>query len=343
MKQLLKLTMVLALLSLSACAKNNTSHTSTKGTNMDKQTFGEKPIYKLRIEALNAKVIAKINGVEVYHNFSGTQAFALETVNDYITSGDNNISMTLSDDKLKPNVKGRIRLEVTSSRNGKRYTLTTLSYDLSIKDHTKEATPPGFYRFEEDKGMVADQHGKMVIGKIITQAETMYQTTKQDGIKATQTFSVPTPYPRWRFLDSQDIIDFDINYISMDAYKKLKNSPKIKALYAIDAKLRQALRDKKPQGVIDLFSERFEEDGIAFYDTPQNMKKILLDDFIEVVNNPNKELIEYKGDDLYFVIEENRKLAWLRPIEYYDKKTGLYKSYNIMFRLNKQGEWVITR
>jgi hypothetical protein len=73
------------------------------------------------------------------------------------------------------------------------------------------------------------------------------------------------------------------------------------------------------------------------------LKQELLESFKEKVNDPNKEFIERKGDDLYFVIEENKKLAWLKSIAFYDKKSKIYSHYYIKYRLNKEGEWVITK
>ena len=299
-------------------AAKNTTPTTQKGSKMDKYTFGKEPIYKLRIRAKNADVDVYINGVNVYTNVTG-KAFAHITVNDYMINGDNNISLTLSDiKKLSPKAWGVVSLEVYyTDKNGtqRHHTLSRLVYDLTLKEKTGDASKPGFYRFDDEKGMIPDANGSLIIGKIVTKPETMYRSEKQDGIKATQSVRIPAPYPRWRFLDAPDIIDSDYDYLSEEEYNKLKQSPKIQALYALDAKIRQALKNKNPQSIINLFDERFQEDAAAFYDTVPNLKKLLLDDFIEVVHNPNKTFIEYTGDDFYFVIEKNRKLAWIKPIE----------------------------
>ncbi len=348
MKKLLAI--VLLLLGIQACANNTENNAVKEHNKAQKETamreteiFGREPIYKLRINAYKAGIVARLNGVEVYKNFSESgRNTNLITVNDLIVNGFNSIDFTLSSEqKLSSKAKGEVTLEVFAE--GKHYILNHLSVDMSQKEITKDSTPPGRYSYTKE-GFKADSNGTIVVEEVKMSPDTMYQSTKQDGIKVTQRISLPTPFPRWRFLDSQDIIDFDINYISMDEYNKLKHSPKIQALYALDAKLRAALKAKNPQSIIDLFSERFQESAAAFYDTAQNLKKELLDDFIEVVHNPTKKLIEYPNpDDLYFVIEENRKLAWIRPIEFYDKETGIYSSYEIKYRINKQGEWVITR
>jgi hypothetical protein len=345
MKKLILLLSAMMLLSLNACADNHaTKLKTTQGNKMDTHTFGDKPIYKIRVEGTGSPAIILINGVNVYESFTGEHFFSLVTVNEYITSGDNVIMIKLLDEpKLSKDAKVTLTLEVTSSKTKKHYVLATLSYDLSKKNPSEDSSKSGFYRFDDDKGMVQNAQGKLIIGKIKTLPFSFYQRDPVEGFSVTQTVSIPTPYKRWRFLDSEDIIDKTYDYLSKEEHTKLKNSLKIKALYALDAKLRQAFREKNPQKIIDLFDERFEENGAAFYETPQHMKKILLDDFIEVINNPNKSLIEYKGDDLYFVIEENCKLAWIKPIEIFDKETGIYSRYGVKYRLNKRGEWVITR
>jgi len=341
-----RLLILLLLLSLQACANDNkreTEENQVKGKEMTRaEIFGEKPIYKLRIKAEGAAVIVKINGVEIYKNFSGSKAFMLQTVNDLIASKDNSISITLADEKyLSKDAWGSVTLEVFSEE--KHYVLNSLVLNMSKKDKTSDSTKMGSYSYDVQKELVSNVQGKIRIGEITVEPDIMYQSDKHDGMKAKQTFSLPTPYPKWKFLDSKNIIEEDYNHLSQKEYEKLKKTPKIQALYAVDAKIRKALKSKNPQGIIDLFNERFEEGGIAFYDTPQNMKKILLEDFVEYVNNSDAELIERSEDEHYFVIEENKKLAWLRPIAYYDKKTGLYHSYNIKYRLNKEGEWVITK
>ena len=326
--------------------ERHTTQQHPQGKRMDRYTFGKEPIYKLRIKGQNSVVAVHINGVGVYEHGLG-RAFALITVNDYIIHGDNNISVTLSDiKKLNPKAWGVVTLEVYYAKDGKQrhHTISRLVYDLGLKDKTGDSSRPGFYRFDDEKGMIPDTEGSLIVGKIIVKPETMYRRLKIDGIKATQSVRIPAPYPRWRFLDAPHIIESDYDYLSEEEYEKLKNTPKIQALYALDAKIRRALKNKNPQSIIGLFSERFEEISKAGYSDIASLKSGFLKLIISDINNPDKELVEYENpDDLYFVIEKNRKLAWIRPISIYDRKTGIYSIYNIRYRLNKRGEWVITR
>jgi hypothetical protein len=344
MRKLLILWSALMLIAFNACAKNNQKHT-TQGAVMAKtntEIFGNKPIYKLRVNAENVVIKAKINGVDIYENFSGNKAFSLETVNDLITSTDNTMSMMLmAKGKLNPKARAKLTLEVYAQ--GKHYILNSIYVDLSQKKITQGSTPPHEYSYDSKQGMIRDIKGKIIVGETTVEKFNSYRRGSVDGLNIVQHFSLPTPFPRWKFLDSPNIIDETYDYIDTKEHAKLKKTPKIQALYALDAKIRNALKAKHPEKIIDLFAERFEESAYAFYDTPQSLKKELMDDFMETVNDPNKEFIERKGDDLYFVIEENKKLAWLNSISFYDKESGIYSHYRIKYRLNKQGEWVITK
>jgi len=337
----------LTLLTLHACADDThnqqTNNTTPQGAPMVKtraEIFGEKPIYKLRINSEGVAVKARINGTEVH--FGGYNTRALETVNSLITSHDNTMSLMLISEKLDPKARAKLTLEVYAG--GKHFILNSIYIDLSQKNITQGSTPAHEYSYDAKKGLVRDIKGKIEVGETTVEKFNSYRGEKADILNVTQSFSLPTPFPRWKFLDSQDIIDFDYDFYKEETqYEALKKSPKIQALYALDKKIRDALRAKQPEKVIDLFQERFEEDAHAYYDTPQSLKQEFLNNWIEFVNNPDKELIEWKGDELYFVIEENRKLAWIRDIEFYDKKMKIYSDFPIKYRLNKEGEWVITK
>ena len=329
-----------------ATERRHTAQQHPQGKQMDRYTFGKEPIYKLRIKGGSADIDVHINGVNVYTNVTG-RAFALITVNDYIIHGDNNISITLSDiKKLNPKAWSVVTLEVYYTEGGKsrHHVLSRLVYDLGLKDKTGDSSRPGYYSFDDEKGMVEDEDGALIVGKIVVKPETMYRAEKQDGIKATQSVRIPAPYPRWKFLDAPDIIEGDYDYLSEEEYEKLKNSPKIQALYALDARIRRAFKEKRPQSVINLFDERLEQKSKAVYESFSDLKSEFLEFVANDVNDPDNEFVEYENpDDLYFVIEKNRKLAWIRPISFYNRKTGLYSIYNIRYRLNKRGEWVITK
>ncbi len=337
--------LISAIMTLCAATGTPAHPTKQKGSEMDRYMFGKEPIYKLRMRG-NGKFIVFINGVDVFRSFEKGHR-ALITVNDYIVNGDNNISLTLIDrPKLDPKSWGVVSLEVYYAKEGKQrhHTISRLVYDLTLKEKTGDASKSGFYRFDDEKGMIKDANGSLIVGKIIVKPETMYRSSKTDGITATQSVRIPAPYPRWRFLDAPDIIGGDYDYLSEEEYEKLKSTPKIQALYALDARIRRAFKEKRPQSVINLFDERLEEISKGVYKKVPRLKSGFLEFINEFIDNPDCEPVEYENpNDLYFVIEKNRKLIWIRPIEFYNRKTGIYRSFNIKYRLNKRGEWVITR
>ena len=141
MKKLLAI--VLLLLGIQACANNTENNAVKEHNKAQKETamreteiFGREPIYKLRINASNTDIKAKINGVEVYKNFSeSSHVTGLVTVNDVIANGFNDMSIMLLPYHLKPNMKATITLEVFAE--GKHYILNHLSVDLSTLFGTK--------------------------------------------------------------------------------------------------------------------------------------------------------------------------------------------------------------
>ena len=341
------LSILLVLLNIQACAETKDTQTSqvehNKGLQMktDTELFGKQPVYKLRTQTSAAGVVVNLNGVQIYENFSEGDTFNLATVNDLITSKDNTLSITLSSEKhLSSSAGGRVTLEVFSE--GKHYIICNVTLDNSKKNKNQESTPKGIYSYDVQKGLYLDIHGKIDIGKTSLSPSMMYRSGKHDGLQSTLTFSLPTPFQRWKFLDSQNIIEEDYDDLTDDKYEQLKKSIKIQALYAIDAKIRKALKAKKPEAVLDLFNERFEENAKAYYDTPQSMRKEFLIGLKENLDDPDCELREYPENEHYFVIEKNRKLAWLRSIQFYNKKTKIYSTFHIKYRLDNKGKWVIT-
>ena len=340
------LLIVAILLDFQACANAKTIENSTKQSKKENRMtntdiFGEKPIYKLRIKANNVAIVAKINATEVYGNFSEGHAVGLVTVNDLISNENNTLSMMLFSETMGSNIQASVTLEVYAE--GKHYILNTLNVDMRNKDKTAGSTKIGNYTYDHKKGLIPEEKGKIIIGDIRSEKFNIYRGDKDNVINFSQIFSLPTPYPRWKFLDSQDIIKQKHDYLSKEEDSTLQKSSIIQALYAIDAKIRKALKEKKPEKIIDLFEERFQEDSIALYAKPEDLKKELLDSFRVYVNDKDCTLLEDSKEEHYFVIEENKKLAWIKSIEFHNKKTGIYHSYTIQYRLNNKGEWVITR
>lgn len=346
-----KLLILVLLLSSQACANDNkreTEENQVKGKEMTRaEIFGEKPIYKLRVHMTNntsdIAIKAKVNGVKVYENFANSKAFGLMTVNDFISNKNNTIGMMLmaKSQNISSQAKAKVTLEVFAE--GKHYILNSLVLDMSKEDKTEGSTEIGVYSYDSKKGLVSDLDGQIKVGGVSVEKFNLYRRGKVTGLNVTQTFSLPTPYPKWKFLDSQNIIETTYDYMNKEEHEKLKKTPKIQALYTLDAKIRKALKDKNPQSIIDLFDERLKEKAIAVYEPFSTLKPDFLEFISKDVNDVDNELVEYSKDEHYFVIEENKKLAWLRPIEYYNKVTKLYSIYRIKYRLNKEEKWVITK
>jgi len=170
----------------------------------------------------------------------------------------------------------------------------------------------------------------------------MYQNSKAKGIKLQQKFYMTNSFPRWKFLDSEDIIDTKYDNLTEAEYQVLRKTKKIQALYALDRKIREAAKGRDRAFLKKLFKERSDENAKAFYYDANSNLDGFVSSLIDIVNDPHNELIERSEKDNYFVVEENRKLAKIRPIAIKDNETGLYHRYNIQYRY-KDGEWMVTK
>jgi len=315
--------------------------TKRQGIEMDKTTFGEQPIFKLEIKAVNTEITVLINGVEVYRDFSRSQVFMEYTINDYLISGDNTIDVKLlADNQLHPNAQCKVTLNVYSSELDETYNLNKIVYKHGDKEQLGESTPFGSYKF--DRGLKSDLNGSIFVDRVTTEPITIYRRGKAKGIKLQQKFYLTNPFPRWKFLDSEDILSESYDNLSAEAHKELKESKKIQALYALDRKIREAAKGRDRAFLKKLFKERSDENAKAFYYDAHSNLDGFVSSLINTVNNPHNELIERSEKDNYFVVEENRKLAKIRPIAIKDNETGLYHRYNIQYRY-KDGEWMVTK
>ena len=150
------------------------------------------------------------------------------------------------------------------------------------------------------------------------------------------------PFPRWKYMDSDDILDRSYDNLSTKEYKALQKSPRIQALYDLDFKIRQAIKAKDLTYLKTLFKERTEESAKAFYGDAENVLEEFMKRFGEKVTQSEFELTSWTEEEHYFIVEENRKLARLRSISFKSKKTGLFHIYDMKFRYEK-GEWILTR
>ncbi len=347
--QKMKLTKLLlstfVLLSFLACASNHNTKTehNDKGKKMLPKLFGDKPHYKLKIESHENDIDVFFNGMRIYRNSTLTTSYTTYPVNDLISTGNNELKVRLLATKsMNYTFKSRSKFKISFivKAEGKEHVLSVLQYTHKEKETFSGTTPSGTYSI--DNQLKPTGEGDLTIGEVKTSSMPMYRTQKVKGLIFTQNISVPTPFPRWKFLDSEDIIDVNFDDLSMDAYQKLKATPKIQALYDQYSILHTAFKEKNIHKILSMMEERTQEMDKAWYSKLGFNKQDMQEDFRKMLNDDNWELVGFDRDNHYFVLEDNNKVAYLNAIHFNKKNVELSTTYKFSFRYSK-GKWILTR
>lgn len=346
---------MLVFLSITACSDNREkveeiklkpySVSIGKGEDMNNSIWGDKPSYKLKIKGTHTKILVFINGVNVYEHFALSSCYIEYPINDYITTGKNEIKVQLIsgiDEKFEidKQAKVTVNLLVYSSKTGKEYTVSTIDYDNRSKDKLSLSSEAKEYKISEISPLDSEF---VTIGSINKKTIKKYQGTDIHGIELSQTIKLRTPFPRWKFLDSEEIIDKSFDQeVSDKEYENLKSTKEIQELYAIYGKIHSAIKENNVASIIDMFDERGIEKEAAYYDPKGYNKEGQLKRLIEVSSGGDYEIRDFNPNKEFYFIEDNRKLIYLDVIRFKNKKTGMYRKFGMSFR-RENGKWILTR
>jgi len=352
MKNIKLIISMLVLLSITACSDSREkieniklklcSIKLEKGEDMNNSIWGDKPSYKLKIKATWAEIEVMINGVSVYKHFEYNSCYREHPINGYITTGENEIKVLIVPDEssnyqIKERAKVSVSLLVRSSETGKEYTVSTLDYDNTKKDKLAQSSEAKEY---EITYIGPSNSEKVVVSKVKSRALTGYQGDRVGGVELSQKVTLRTPFPRWKFLDSEEIAPTTFNEISENkAYKEFKKTKEIQELYAIYGKIHTAIKEGKISSIIDMFDERGAEMDRAYYHESGYNKEEMLKDLIEASNE--WEIREFNPKKADYFIENNRKLIYLKVIRF-KNSNGLFMTLGMKFR-RENGKWILTR
>ena len=348
MKKILYLFSLLALLSLSSCATEK--HTQTKGATPMQlpQAYGTKPNYRLKIEGGGDMIEVFLNGSKMFHDFSRSHFSTIYPVNNYVTSGENELRVRFFASKaqqLRLNPKGwfMVSLQIEDAK-GKWQKLGGIVYDASAKKPTADSAHEGYYTLEAGKGFkVVALPSEAEVNKVETHEQSIRGTYKVNALNFTQKLTFPTPFPRWKFLDSEDIVGEEYFSYSIKEYEKFRQSSKMQKLYDAYEEIMGLLERKEIDKLIKLFDERSLEYAYAFRDSKEKLMQDLAQDFKDQCNDPNYELVPFERDKKYFFIEENRKIAYIPgTIKFKKKGVFFYSKYGAKFRWDGKN-WILTR
>jgi hypothetical protein len=348
MRKIIYLFSLLALLSLSACATEKHTHTKGATTMQLPPAYGDKPNYRLKIEGFGDKIEVFFNGVEIFHDFGRADFYEVHPINNYVASGENELRVRIfakAKQQFRLNSKGHFDVAMQiSDASGEWRTLSHLRYDASAKSPLAKSTYEGYYTLEAGKGFKAVAlPAEAEVSRVEVEKREKRGVVKIDTKEFIQKLTFPTPFPRWKFLDSEDIIDGDIEAFTDEEYEKFRQSPKMQKLYDAYEEIMGLIKAGKYNEAVDKYSERINEYAYAWRDTTEALKKSLISKFETLSNDPNYELVPFERDKKYFFIEENRKIAYIPgTIKFKKKGVFFYSKYGAKFRWDGK-KWILTR
>ncbi|NOR55400.1 MAG: hypothetical protein GQ531_04270 [Sulfurovum sp.] len=298
-----------------------------------------KPFYTLKINAVNTKIVITLNGELVFEDFDRSQKLLDLPVNQFMQSGDNTLEVKLLSFKrdnlvLHPKTEATVALEVKESGKFdiKPIKVSQISY---MNGDTSNSTKDGSYPINQEEIKISKLSQQTIDGLWTG------ETVKGIGLK--QVIQLKTPFPRWKFLDSEKIMEENYNYIDNETYAKFRKRSDIEELYKLHEQIHDAVKRKDIDWIIKLFSERNEELEIALYKPKGYYKKDLIDSFNENINDVNNELLALSKEKSYFFVSEDGKTIYLRNgLLFNDTKVGGSTTYKILFR-KENGKWILTR
>jgi len=346
MKRLLTLIATVMLLSITACA---TQETKQGATQMQlTPDYGNKPSYRLHIEGFGDYIQVFFNGSEMFYDFSRSQVITVYPINNYVTTGENELKVRLVAPKkfnYRFNPKGwfKVSLEVRDA-SGSWQRLGGIVYDAAAKAPLKNSAHEGYYTLEAGKGFKpVALPSEAEVSKVKMEQKEKRNRVKINTKEFTQTLTFPTPFPRWKFLDSEDIVEEDIETLTSDEYEKLRQSPKMQKLYDAYEEANRLIKNKDYAGFEKLYDEYTTEAAIAWRVPKEKMAKENTKRLKGYLESGQYELLPFDRTKKYFFIEENRKIAYIpNSIKLKKKGVDLYQDYDAKFRWDGN-RWILTR
>jgi hypothetical protein len=215
--------------------------------------------------------------------------------------------------------------------------LSVINFDNNAsKDKFKGSSSKG------QRNGIINVYSPMVISETEF-VEGIWDVGKKVGASITQYVTLSTPFPKWRFLNSELILEESYNSFNYESYDKSKSLPKIEALYEASNQIIEMVKNKKIKELMLLLKERNEEMDKAFGDPIGSTEKELFYHLNKSANDPSLEVYEPENKKPLYLVEDNDKVAYIPKTIIFNKidKSGS-ENYTFRFRYEK-GEWIVTR
>jgi len=320
--------------------------TQNKGEPTMQSILTHKPYFTVNINVVNTKIVINLNGESIYTSFNKRPKHLVVPVNHLMISGENVLEVKLLAFKrdnltLSPKAEVTVTLQVADVEklNTPPVAISQIVYaKASTIDSSIEGTYNSLYNFK------ADKNGDVKISRLLTEKLSKPRITEEvRGISLTQNVTLQTPFPRWSFLDSDNIVEGNFYDMNRKAYDTLRKRKDIEVVYQIHQRIYDALQRKDVDSIIDLFDERNQEMDIAMYEPKGYYKNLLYKRLKEDVNNNTRNMLKFIPNKRFFYISEGGKTLYIRSaIVFNNNAKDGSTNYPVLFRKEK-GKWIITR
>jgi len=337
----------MALLSLNACAQSKTDKKQGVTPMTLPKAYGTKPNYRLKIEGVGDKIEIFFNGVEIFHDFGRNTYYEVHPINDFVTTGENELRVRIfakakQNFHLAPKGNFDVAFEI-SDADGEWRTLSHLHYDASSKIPFDKSTPKGYYTLKEKGFSKVTLPAEAEVDGVNTQKRTLRGGKKVNSTEFTQKLTFLTPFPRWKFFDSKNIVDDDVETYTNDEYEKFRHSKKMQKLYDAYEKLNDAIKKRDFDTFIKMYDERDTESALAWGTPKEELVKNSIVTLKKYLDSGEYELLPFDRDKKYFSIDEGKKIAYIpNAVQLKKKGVDYYTSFNMKFRWDGK-EWILTR
>ena len=314
----------------------------------------DQPYFTYRIEAKGLRYEAKINGIIIHEDLKGHQVTTEEPVNHYMVSGKNRISLNLYPwNKARYN-GGSISVSLYVNRYGdsekNKVLIGQISFDSNglvgdeaeaINQQQGISFSMPAIRLNSEKQFAQDEkHGDITIYP----ATIEHKTSLMNGTYLYQDIELEVPFPRWSFLDA-DQIEFPDSFYDFRDNGQYYLEKLITPLYEHHRQLFEQLQNGDVDGFATHFEERIREMSIALYSDESALMEMFKRDLNDYLKYPNKKLklteIEYARP----TVSDGKRLIILggsSMIKFADEENSIYNHYPIWF-YQKDGKWIISR
>jgi len=300
----------------------------------------EDAFYGLKVEAEDLQIEVNFNGVALYSNYNNFPIDTWIPVNPYMISGENEIKVKMYGNTDSGDIVqlSRCKVELIMINETKQFkrTLSTLAFDNSLSDKFKGTTKAGMHRAYEN------MESPFLVKEAVLKNDIFF-LGGHSGSSISQKITLNTPFPKWKFFESEDILDIPYHQIKNEDYEATKETPKLKKLYELREKILELVKKKDINSIVTLVAERNEEMDRAFnYEKGRTLKEFRFSLSYDM-NDSNYELYIPKIKKPAYIVEDNNKIAYIEKALIFNKKDGHgSRTYEFKCRYEKD-EWIITR